>query len=137
MERLPCLRKLKYLCSPTGCVAAFEARHRGCMCRDKSLLVCKTWREEGEINRRGKKDRERLMEKSLSPLAVISCFPLSLRETYLCPLIRYCWAEALVADLCESCEAQGTVVYPVTVAEHIEKRCWLSNFPEVIVRHRL
>lgn len=48
------------------------------------------------------------------------------------PLICYCWAEALVADHCENCEAQGTAVYWVTAAKHIAETHWSSEFPEPI-----
>lgn len=90
-----------FVSSLTGCVTADAAlADRVCISRTKVCLCA----------RQRKKERGCLIEPSLSPLAVISCFPSQTLLDVSVPLVCYCWAEALVVDHSENCEAQGTVI---------------------------
>lgn len=131
---------VKSVCCTWGtcntCEFPYRLHHsqRSSISRTKVCLCARhIKRREREIE----KERERVFDGAITqPFGSDILFSSHTELDVSVALICYCWAEALVADHCENCEAQGTAVYWVTTANHIEESDWSSDFPERVIALR-
>lgn len=74
--------------------------------------VCLCARQAERKEREMEEERRRVSDRTITlPFGTDILFSSQPELDVSVPLICYCWAEALLADHCENCEAQGTVAY--------------------------